>query len=243
MADRLGNLAQWVSAVCALVVAGIAIWGVFFSPTSQALVSYLQSELAVRNNRIAGLELRERDLQQSVAAARSDLGVLAKQKAELAAQVAGLNSERESMSRRVAELRDNLEFAAVREKIGTELFSKLVSTIPFDLRRQLEEPNGIRPRNVRIWDDYLRFVEQTAESLTQSDRALGRKVAAAFAAQCITLSKIVVSVPALRYDPKGLPAGEYNRDEHPDAIKLRPILAQLEKIRRDILECFKSVTP
>jgi hypothetical protein len=45
-----GNAPQWVSAVCALALAVLAIYGLFYSKTSQALVTYLQSELAVRNH-------------------------------------------------------------------------------------------------------------------------------------------------------------------------------------------------
>ena len=58
-----GNVPQWMSAVCALALAALAIYGLFFSQTSQALVSYLQSELAVRNQHIATMELREQQLQ------------------------------------------------------------------------------------------------------------------------------------------------------------------------------------
>ncbi|MDE5446846.1 hypothetical protein FXV83_16835 [Bradyrhizobium hipponense] len=48
-----GNISQIVSALCALALAILAIYGFFFSKTSQAFVSYLQSELALRNIRMS----------------------------------------------------------------------------------------------------------------------------------------------------------------------------------------------
>ena len=119
-----GNAPQWLSAVSALLLVGLAIYGLFFSATSQALVAYLQSELAVRNNRIAELELRERDLQQSVAKSREVLANLTEQRAQLDRQVAELKAEQEELSQRAKVLGSTLsstEFSLVREKIFTGL--------------------------------------------------------------------------------------------------------------------------
>jgi hypothetical protein len=66
-----GNLPQWISAVCALALSLLALYGLFFSTTSQTLVAYLQSELVARNQHISASEVRERELQLSVETAKS----------------------------------------------------------------------------------------------------------------------------------------------------------------------------
>ncbi len=114
-----GNVPQWISALCAFALAALAIYGLFFSQTSQALVSYLQSELAVRNQRIATLELREQQLQASVKSAEANLSGLADQKTAAEKQIAQLNSEQRALSSKVKELGATLSttefFACPRE--------------------------------------------------------------------------------------------------------------------------------
>jgi hypothetical protein len=242
-----GNVPQWLSAICALALAGLAIYGFFFSATSQALVSYLQSELAVRNQRIAALELRERALQLSVTNAQSNLNALGEQKTLLEKQVAQLNSEQESLSQKVKDLGSTLsktEFSLVKEKIGAKLHSTVGPTLAFDLPRELDKPDGVRARSERPWDGHLSYIQEIAEDLPERDRLLGRKVVANFIRQCDPLSKIVIQIPALRI-PKDADYSSYgyDRDKHPTGLRLKSVVQQIVKVQRDIEDCFQSVTP
>jgi hypothetical protein len=243
-----GNAPQWVSAICALTLAGLAIYGLFFSSTSQALIAYLQSELAIRNQHIAGLELHERELQQSISTALSDLKGLAVQKETLQRQVASLNAEQQRLSTKNAELGNTLsttEFSLVKEKIGAELSSKTVSTIDVTLEHELEEqPEGVRGRTERPWDDYLDFIRKTADRLPERDRPVASAVVTNFAKQCQRLSSVVIQIPSLR-PPKDADYAPYGWDisKHPTYIRLEAVIKQIVKVQKDIVDCFKSVTP
>jgi hypothetical protein len=242
-----GNAPQWVSAICALTLAGLAIYGLFFSSTSQAIVGYLQSELAIRNQRIAGLELRERELQTSVSTAQLDLKGLAEQKENLQRQVASLNAEQQALSTKISELGKTLsttEFSLVKEKIGAELSSKIVSTISFSLQREIVKPEGVRGRTEKPWDDYLDFIRKTVDRLPERDRPVARAVVANFAQQCQRLSNVGIQIPSLR-PPANAELAPYGWDlsKHPTYIRLEAVTKQIEKVQKDIVDCFKSVTP
>jgi hypothetical protein len=242
-----GNVPQWVSAICALALAFLAIYGLFFSTTSQALVAYLQSELAVRNQHIAALELRERELQLSVANAQSNLNGLADQKTLLEKQVALLNTEQESLTQKVKDLGSTLsktEFSLVKEKIGAKLSSTIGSTL-FLREDELYKPEGVRARSERPWDGQLSYIREIAEGLLpERDRPLARNVVVNFARQCERYSKIIIQIPALKI-PKDadFSAYDFNRDKHPISLRLTALNKQLEKVGKDIEDCFHSVTP
>jgi hypothetical protein len=243
-----GNVPQWVSAMCALALAGLAIYGFFFSATSQALVSYLQSELAVRNQRIAALELRERTLQLSITSAQSNLDALGGQKISLEKQVAQLNSEQESLSQKVKDLGSTLsktEFSLVKEKISAKQRSTVGPTmaLAFNLQRELDKPDGVRARTERPWDGLLSFIQEIAAGLPERDRLLGGKVVDNFIQQCDRL-KVAIQIPALRIpkDADYAPYG-YDRSKHPTALRLEAVVKQIERAQKDIEDCFQSVTP
>ncbi|NVN85760.1 MAG: hypothetical protein HXX15_06685 [Rhodopseudomonas sp.] len=241
-----GNVPQWISALCALALAALAIYGLFFSTTSQALVSYLQSELAIRNQRIAGLELREQQLQLSVNTAQSTLRELADKKAVAEKQVAALNAEQETLSQKVRDLGLNLsnaEFSLVREKI-TAVLASTITPLDIILSDQLDTPEGVRAVVKRPFDEQSAYIKEIAGNLPERDRPLAEKVIASFRQQCSRFSAVVISIPAMRI-PKGEDFSQYNwdRSRHPLAIKLQDLVKQVEKARTDIEACFRAVTP
>jgi hypothetical protein len=241
-----GNAPSWVSAICALTLAVLAIYGVFFSTTSQAIVAYLQSELAIRNQRIAGLESHELELQKSVSTAQTDLKSLAEQKETLQGQVASLKAQQQGLSTSVAELEKTLsvsEFSLVKEKIGAELSSKIVSTIAFTLTRELEGPDGVRGRTERPWDKYLDFIRKTADKLPEHDRPIARVVVANFEEQCQRLKNVGIQIPSLRsLDKENLAPYGYDLSKHPSSIRLESVIKQIEKVQQDIVDCFRSTS-
>lgn len=124
MKREWGNISQIVSAISALALCFLAIYGVFFSKTSQALVGYLQSELALRNIRIVGLEQTEKDLQRSIAESKVSLNGLSEEKADLEKQIATLRVAQETFSKQAQELSTKLAgttFSLAREKISVSM--------------------------------------------------------------------------------------------------------------------------
>ena len=242
-----GNVPQWISALCAFALAALAIYGLFFSQTSQALVSYLQSELAVRNQRIATLELREQQLQASVKSAEANLSGLADQKTAAEKQIAQLNSEQRALSSKVKELGATLsttEFSLVREKIGTKLASTIISPVNIFLAEDLYKPEGVKARTIRPWDSHLKFIKETADALEERDRKLAAQVVANFIEQCDRLSKLVIQIPNLKIPRDAdLSVYNYDRSKHPTFVRLEGLIDQISKTERGIEACFSTVKP
>ena len=256
--DKLewGNVAQWLSALVALGIALLTINGFFFSrSSSQELVAYLQSELAVKNQRIAALEVRGRDLEASIASAQSGLGDVARQKAELEKQVADLDAQQQSFARKTQEMNAMLsraEFSLVKEKIGARLSSMTGRAIALRLVEEFDKGEGVRARTERPWDNHLSRIRDIAEQLPDRDRPLAKAVVANFVQQCNQLSGTAIQIPALR-TPKDGDTSAYNgeRDKSPNserdktsvASRFNALTRQVEKLERDIDVCFLSVTP
>lgn len=243
-----GNVAQWLSALVALMLALLTINGFFFSrSSSQELVAYLQSELAVKNQRIASLEARERELELSATTAQSSLGDVALQKAALEKQVADLDAQQQSFTRKTQELNAILakaELSLVKEKMGARLSSMTGRAIALRLVEEFDRPEGVRARTERPWDSHLSRIREIAEQLPERDRPLARAVVANFVQQCSRLSSAAIQIPALRI-PKEADASAYNneRDKTPVASRFAALTKQVEKLERDIDVCFLSVAP
>src|SRR5947207_1111235 len=116
-----GNAPQWVSAISAILLALLAIYAFFFSKTSQAVVAYLQSELALRNMRLASMEERERELQRSIGSAQASLDGLSEQKTALEKQVQSLNAEKTKKTQELNDALASSDFAVTREKMVVEM--------------------------------------------------------------------------------------------------------------------------
>lgn len=241
-----GNIPQWLSAVCALALAILAFYGLFFSKTSQALVAYLQSELAVRNQRIAGLELREQQLQLSITQTQSTLGSLNNQKAGLDRQISELKDQQEALLKKADTLGSTLsttEFSLVREKIGAKLASTIINPLSLTLDSELWT-QGVKARTVRPWSDYLPFIKRTGEGLGEGDRALAKIVVERFIETCGGFAEAVIRIPAFPPAKSSeIPNGSFMRDDHPSARKLDAYVNQIKKIQNDIERCFNSTTP
>lgn len=242
-----GNVPQWISALCAFALAALAVYGLFFSTTSQALVSYLQSELAVRNQRIAAMELREQQLQTSIAQSQTILTDLNSQKSGLEKQVADLASEREALSKKAENLGSSLsvtEFSLVREKISAKLASTIVTTLSFTLDDELWSAQGVNARIVKPWNDYFTFIKRTAEGLPEPDRALGKSVVTRFIEQCAPrYATQSVSIPAIKQAKAEEITGSWIREDHPSARKLDVYVKQIEAIQKSVVSCFNSTSP
>jgi DNA repair exonuclease SbcCD ATPase subunit len=209
------SLAQWVSAITAVGVAFFGIWAFFFSPASTALINYLHSELAVRNSRIVELEARERDLQSSIGNREKELARIEQKTGQLQADVSALSDQRDLLQRQISAaeqersrleeqakaLAANLsrsEFQLVKEKIYTTLSSTIVSTVPLRLSSEFYSAEGVKPRKVSIWPDYLDLIRSSIAKLSEKERPLGQEVLKAFLSQCGGLRNGFVALPALK---------------------------------------------
>ncbi len=163
-----GNVPQWVSAVCAAIVALVAIYALFFSATSQMLVAYLHSELALRNSKIASLEAQEQQLRLLISKREIELGTI----------------------------EQRLATALVKEKISTRIAGTMVVTWPLRLVDEFYSPQGTRPRKEHLWIAYLNFIRRVIEELPSNEQALGQEVLRKLNEQCAHLSNIVIDVPS-----------------------------------------------
>src|SRR5262245_9480065 len=164
-----GNVPQWISAVCAIIVALVAIYALFFSATSQMLVAYLHSELASRNSKIAALEAREQQLHLLISRREIELGAI----------------------------EQRLATALVKEKISTRIAGTMVVTWPLRLVDEFYS-QGIRPRKEQLWIAYLNFIRTVIEELPSNEQALGQEVLLKLNEQCSHLSKVVIDVPSIK---------------------------------------------
>lgn len=241
-----GNVSQIVSALCALALAVLAIYGFFFSKTSQAFVSYLQSELALRNIRIVNLEQTEKDLQRSITESQVNLSGLAEQKISLEKQIADLKIAQESYAKQVQELGAQLvgtTFSLVREKILVSKATLLSELDAVGLKIQGDwYDKGVPAQTVRPWQSYLKTLQSKMSELPEADRAMGNSVLEKFTQQCGHLSSVVIQVPAMRVtSSESLSAYDYNIDKHPVAVRAKAIANQIRKAQDDMQACFKSL--
>lgn len=198
------NLPQWISAVSSATVTLIALWALFFSSTSEALIKYLHTELATRNLHIASLELHEQKLQNAVEIKEGQLKSIEQKSSELDAKLSSLSSERSSLEGQVTALgkeRDVLtvkvnqvrsmlsetQFDLVKEKIRAELAGHIIITDPFRTTN--------KPQTVEIWSRYLKYIQSTAEKLPLEEQSLASAVVKNFSEQCSKLSSVRVVIP------------------------------------------------
>lgn len=241
-----GNISQIISALCAVALAILAIYGFFFSKTSQAFVSYLQSELALRNIRIVSLEQTEKDLQRSIAESQVSLSSLTEQKATLERQIAELQIAQQAYAKQVQELGAQLvgtTFSLVREKILVSKATLLSELDVVELKIQTDwYDKGVPVQTVRPWQSYLKTLQNKMSELPEADRTMGKAVLDKFIQQCNSLSSVVIQVPAMRVaSSESLSAYDYNIDRHPVGIRAKAIANQIRKAEDDMQACFKSL--
>jgi hypothetical protein len=192
------------------------------------------------------LELREQQLQLSVAAAQSTLGELTEKKALAEKRVADLYVEQESLSQKVKELGSSLsntEFSLVKEKINTVLAST-ITPLDIFLSEELDKPDGVKALVKRPWEEQSAYIREIAGKLPERDRQVANEVIRRFVQQCSRYSSIVVAIPSMRI-PKDADFSQYgfDRSKHPLAIKLHGLVKQVDDARKSIEACFRALTP
>jgi len=193
------------------------------------------------------MELREQQLQLSVKSAEGNLADLAEQKVIAEKQVAQLNAEQQSLSQKVKDLGATLsttEFSLVREKIGKQIASTIISPTNIFLALDLYKPEGVKARSIRQWDTHLEFIKETAGKLDERDRKLANQIVGNFIAQCDRFSKMTIQIPNLRIArDSDLSVYNYDRSKHPTYLRLEALVEQIDKTAKDIEACFNSVKP
>lgn len=267
------NLPQWISAGTSVVTVSVALWALFFSPASQALVQYLQSELASRNYKIADLEAQESLLHLAVGRREQELNALGSKANELQGQLTGLASQRDQLQRQIVNLeseRDLLasqikdvdtklghtEFSLVKEKLAAQLSSRIIVVWPYNIMDEAYSPHGIRPRKEVLWGAYVSSMREKVNTLTPTEQELGNTVITNFINQCGQLSTISFDIPRLktiqadftkRNSLNDLDVKKYDDEIEKNNQDVSKKLDEIEKrvltAEQDIENCLKGVTP
>jgi hypothetical protein len=245
LAKFIDALPNWMSATSAVVVAVIAVWAVFFSPASEALVNYLHSELADRNVQISKLERREETLRLDIRDRESRLVELRRRgtllqgnidrlstdRDELEDHVFRLDKERIRLEELLKEAQSHLstaEFATVKEKLAGLLASLIVVSWPITLINEVYSAEGSRERTESLWEPYLNFMKDSvAHRLPVSDKRLGTSVLYSFEKQCSHLANSTIHIGAMRVN-----RGDSNSKE---------VIQKVERIRNNAFELGKKI--
>ena len=243
------NWAQLISAGTALVTVALAIYALFFSSASQALIQYLQSELAYRNKVISNLQDTKDNLERSISARelqfqkltaeanelQSSIASLAKQRSEAEAQVRSLKEEQSVLSQAVIEARSRStqnEFSYIKERLVGR--SEAVIVAPWTLTI-IEDEKQTSARRETLWPQYLAFYRKTAASFPDAQRSTAERIVSLFEKQCARFRTMVfdIPVPVRRAD-----ANSFERLEDPRIDQIRKKALAVED---DIKKCLRSV--
>lgn len=243
-----GNIPQWISALCAILLAALAIYGGFFSSTGHALVSYLQSELTARNQRIAGLEQREAQLQASINAARTGLSGIREQKSSLERQIASLKGEQQTLTSQIQSMHSDLSkktFDYVREKISVQLTAGLgeLYVVALRLSDEVSRPGGTRARTLRPFEIQTRRIEEISKKLPDAEKETAQLVMEKFSEQCSRFRTLAISIPSVRIPDGELAQHNYDQDKTSAGAKIDAISKHITKAAEDLDRCFHSVIP
>lgn len=182
-------IAPWISAISALSLAALAIWAAFFSPASQALVGYLQSELAARNLRVTQLESRELELKLSTANLEKQITELSKQKSELQKQTDLLEKERAELSAGLSDAKSRLVKTRFANRYNEAV---IVVTWPIYIIGR----SNSKAQRFEVYSDYLRRAREIAATFENDDRKQADAIVQNFIARCGRYSKLVFDLPA-----------------------------------------------
>jgi hypothetical protein len=233
---EIGNLSQIVSALSSVIVACTAIYVLFFSSTSQMFIAYLHSELALRNSKIAAMELQEHQLR---------------------IQISQRETELRTIEQKITELGSNLsrsEFERVREKIKAELFgSKLVVVWPLKLVDEYFSKNGIRPRKEFLLPQYLAYATTRIEQFPKAEQELAQQTLRLFGEQCAHLNK-AIDLPALKHPDIDVDAylgnadskkhlANYKKLENDAESKFKVLSNRIFDAQRELGKCLGGVLP
>ncbi|WP_155982286.1 hypothetical protein [Xanthobacter sp. 126] len=244
----LSNWAQIFSAGTSLVTVALAVYALFFSSTSQALVQYLQSELAYRNRVILNLQDTKENLEKNISSKEGELRKLdeesTKLKSEIAslgelrssaeAQIAALKQEQSDLSKAVVEAASQSkqnEFSYIKERLAGR--SEAVIVAPWVLTILWDE-NRTRIRREVIWPHYLKFYQESADKIPEPQRQTAQKIVRLFQNQCSRFSKITfeIPVPVRRISP------DFERLSDPRIEKIQKKALDTEE---QIVRCMRSV--
>ena len=238
------NWAQIISALSSILTVLVAVYAIFFSNASQTLINYMKSEIESRNVRIVDLEaarhrlqadillrereiqdldVRSRDLRQTVAALEGNKDELANALEKLLEQKNNLEAVVDSLRSR--SLRN--EFAYVREKLAYGSGVVLVVTWPLNIIGG--ETSG-RARRETLWPQYIEFYRQEARKLPANEIVIANQVLEKFEVKCARFRDIVFNIP----DFRGL-------SSEVAAERARLISQRAFETSREIRNCLRSV--
>lgn len=247
------NLAQWMSGVSAVV----GLWFILFSPASQVLIQYLQSELAIRNSQIANLDAQADVLKRSIKEREDTLNSLTfrvieitdqarkleDQRAILLAQVSAAETEKSGLETQIAQVRadlDNSSFYLARERLAATLnFSFQLFGPHTRINLELDKP-AFKPRKHSLWAKFLETVDSAISVLPKEEQALGQEVKTQFTRQCDRLSSATIDLPAIP-KPTQEPIATFGSRLGDALTRKSRVVERVIDAESDLIECFKTV--
>jgi hypothetical protein len=214
------NWAQITSAVATVFTLLLAVWALFFSPASQTIVDFLQSELTIRNSKISELEktadnlrneieVRENrlvSLSQEIEKSTNESKRLAKENSVLSVRKKELESE---VAAQVEELENYTKsYEALRIRfIASKLYAMMRGALVSVDKFRTTGVEDIPEMKINVWSDYTTFAQASLAKLKGEERKIGAEVIRRFLRKCERLGDRTIAIGPLK-----APKSPYNTD-------------------------------
>lgn len=242
----LSNWAQVLSAASSLVTMVVAVWAIFFSPASQSVVDFLQSELALRNSKIATLEKSSEELNSQIELRQNELARLEERVTDTTSELDALtrtnkdlSDEKSNLSTAIEEQKQELEvYSANYEKLRIKFVAgkfyaamqgSFVTSDEFDMIMNWPKSEV----KVNVWERHVKFVKDQLQSLKGGERKIGSEVIRRFVAKCAKIGNRSISIRPLT-EPEA-PVFDYQKQSAVERDNLdREYERALEKFHREV---------
>jgi hypothetical protein len=217
--DRpLSNWAQILSAITSIATSIVTVWALFFSPASQTVIDFLQSELTIRNSRIVSLEDSTKKLNDEVQSRQAQLTELenkitiatASEKIikdtnlQLEIDNKRLSAERNAIENEVeitkkelnnyAKIYDGLRLQYIAGKFYAKMQGVVVSTEAF----RIIDLDGLPRTQVNLWGDYTSFVKEYLNEFKGEEKKIATEIAGRFVKNCRQIGDNVIVVGPIK---------------------------------------------
>jgi hypothetical protein len=265
----LSNWAQIFSAYFTFFATAVAIWAIFFSPASQTVIDFLQSELTIRNSKISELEQSENKLRSEIESRQSQLsgllGDISKTIADskrLEGEKALLVSEREALKSEIEEQKRELQaysesFERLRISYTAGKFYAMMRGVLVSVEGlQLIGMDDLPRKEINVWMDYVKFVNSSLKKMDGEERKIGAEIVRRFLKSCESVGNRTIVIgpvkapiaPYYIHDYAKLPSVKQAKLEEEYQKKLQTFQAEAQKqadriyeVEKKIQECMQKI--